>query len=84
MSLAERLYRLLRGQVSLLLSEGHSFARHYPVATVWYEHQLVVERKNRHMGDNAALMYGALAAVKAPKEAAKQFNKALTGLQNGE
>lgn len=52
---------------------------------VWYECQIVVERMNRQMADNAALMYNAMAAVKAPKQdVAKQFHKSLTRLQNGE
>ena len=83
--MAERLYRALRGQVSLLLSEGHTAARRYPIAMVWYESQIVVERMNRQMADNAALIYGAYGAVKAHKsEVAKQFHKSLTRLQNGE
>lgn len=52
---------------------------------VWYESQIVVERMNRQMADNAALIYGAYGAVKAHKsEVAKQFHKSLTRLQNGE
>lgn len=52
---------------------------------VWYESEIVVERKNREMADNAALTYSAMAAIKAPKQdVGKQFHKTLTELRNGE
>lgn len=50
----------LRGQVSELISEGHSDAPYYPVAFIWEEMALVVERKNRELANQGVIMHSAI------------------------
>lgn len=64
--------------MSLLLSEGHADARHYPVAVVWSEARIVRERNNnRRLRDTAVtqLVLSSLFGKKAAKELEKLLNK---------
>lgn len=64
--------------MSLLLSEGHADARHYPVAVVWSEARIVRERNsNRRSRDLALeqLLLSTLFSKKAGKELEKLLNK---------
>lgn len=73
-----RFYLGLRRDVSLLLSEGHADARHYPVAVAWSEARIVRERHaNRRSRDAAVtqLVLGTLFSKKAGKELEKLLNK---------
>lgn len=70
--------------MSLLLSEGHVHASRYPLATVWYEAQLVRERVNGRIATETILMHAAMIAVIAPKGAGqKNLDKLLKGLRDG-
>jgi len=73
-----RFYLGLRRDVSLLLSEGHSEARRYPVVMVWNEARIVRERHaNRRARDSAVtqLVLSTLFSKKAGKELEKLLNK---------
>lgn len=50
----------LRGQVSELISEGHSDAPDYPVAFVWEEISLIADRKNREMASQGTILHSAI------------------------
>lgn len=47
--------------MSQLLDCGHSEAGNYPIGMVLDEHQLIVERINRHHGTNAIMMRAVMA-----------------------
>ena len=70
----------LRGQVSLLLSEGHRHAWSYPVGMIWDEVSLVVDRKNRDHATTAILLNLAVSAVLSEK-AGKNFSKQIEKLR---
>lgn len=64
--------------MSLLLSEGHADARHYPVAVVWSEAHIVRERNGNRRSRDAAihqLVLSSLFGKKAAKELEKLLNK---------
>lgn len=42
------------------MSEGHTDAPDYPIAFVWEEIQLVVDRKNRMLASEATVMHAAI------------------------
>lgn len=69
--------------MSLLLSEGHAYARHYPLATVWYEAQIVRERINNRMVTETTLMHSAMSAIISEK-AFPNLKKRLKDLLNGD
>lgn len=69
----------LRRQVSLLLSEGHPLARHYPLPMLWLEATLVERRHCQRMAVEASLVQGAAASV-LDKKAAQAFRKQLREL----
>jgi len=71
-------------EVSLLLAHGHAHARHYPLAMVWSEAQLVRERVNNQIATEVTLMHAAMVAIMAPKGAGvRSLNKMLKRLRNG-
>lgn len=75
----------MRASVSLLLSEGHKDARRYPIATVWYEAQLVRERVNQRIATEATMMHAVAVAVMAPKgRGNKHLQKLFKDLRNGD
>lgn len=64
--------------MSLLLAEGHAYARRYPVAMVWTEVRFVRERNsNRRIRDTALtqLTLATLFNKKAGKELKVMLNK---------
>lgn len=73
-----RFYLGIRRDVSLLLSEGHSEARRYPLGMVWTEARIVRERNtNRRVRDAAItqLVLSTLFSKKAGKELERTLNK---------
>jgi hypothetical protein len=73
----------IRRQVSLLLSEGHADAPHYPIGMVWDESRLAVERINRFHATQAVLTQQAVASILS-RDGQKEFKKTITGLnENG-
>lgn len=67
--------------MSLLLSEGHRYARHYPVAVVWSECRIVREREARRAQANAVIMQTTIASLFS-KEGGKALEKLLKGLDD--
>lgn len=67
--------------MSLLLERGHVDAAFYPVAVVWEEHQLVVERINRDHATTTTLMQAVMtAAVATFGKQGRSASKALNDL----
>ncbi len=50
----------MRGQVSHLVEAGHADAPDYPIAMLFEEVELVVERENRRLATEASLMKAAI------------------------
>lgn len=50
----------LRRQVSLLLANGHADAPDYPVAFIWEETQLIVERDNQMLANHGTMLNAAV------------------------
>lgn len=46
--------------MSELVSEGHNEAPNYPIAFVWEEVQIVVDRKNRMLASEATILQAAI------------------------
>ena len=63
--------------MSLLLAHGHVAARRYPLATVWYESQIIRERVNNQLVTESTLMHAMLGAVISPKDSARTNYKKL-------
>lgn len=73
-----RFYHGLRRDVSLLLSEGHAEARHYPVAVVWSEARIVRERNSyRRTRDTAITQHVIASAFDSKKKVGKELKKLL-------
>jgi len=68
--------------VSLLLDHGHPKAMHYPIAMLWDESELVVERLNSQAITEAILFQMAAGSLLS-KDAAREFKKMVTGLNDG-
>lgn len=66
----------------MLLAAGHVHARSYPIATLWYEAQLVTERVNNLVSTEMVLTHAAMAAILS-KESVKHFDKLLKRLRDG-
>jgi hypothetical protein len=71
----------LRGDVSLLLAEGHTEARHYPIGMVWAEQGFVRRRIHDRMATEAAVMQATIASVLVGGEHLKEV---LEKLRHGE
>jgi hypothetical protein len=69
----------LRGQVSQLLSHGHTDAPFYPVGMVWDEARLVERNVNRLEATRATLLQMAVSSVLS-EEAGKEFKKVIERL----
>lgn len=68
----------------MLLANGHPSARRYPIATVWYEAQLVQERINHQTNTEVTLMHAAMVAIMAVDgKGTKHFEKLLKELRDG-
>lgn len=72
----------LRRQASLLIEHGHSQARRYPLAMLWEESQLVVERINQMEVTRAILLQHAAGSI-VSKKGQKAFQKLLKELSPG-
>lgn len=70
-------YRHCRATVSLLISEGHTAARHYPLAYMWAEARFAIARQNSRMSTEASLM---LTVITAAISDGKPMEKALRRL----
>lgn len=68
----------------MLLAEGHSYARLYPVATVWAEAKITKRRKNALMTTEASLLQLAVADLLGTKKRGEsQFVKTIKELNDG-
>lgn len=72
----------LRTQVSLLLANGHPNAGSYPIGRLWLESEIVVERINKHLADEALMTQLAVSTLMS-EEAGKTFNERIKDLTNG-
>ena len=79
MTPAQRYYRNLRIDASLLRSEGHGSPNRYPIATLTYEAQLARERVNAKLKTEAVLLQGAIFSALS-KSAGREFQKTLKKL----
>jgi len=68
------------------MAAGHPDAANYPLAMLWDEAELLVQRQNNHMITAAVLMQGAMSStgMTATKESVKRFTELIKGLDNGE
>jgi hypothetical protein len=69
--------------VSLLLSEGHPWARDYPIAVVWSEARIVRQRQANKAAQETVLMQMTIGSVFDAK-AGKQLSAILKGLGQSE
>ena len=69
----------IRRQVSMLLSDGHVYAPHYPIGMVWDECLLAVERRNIAHATQAFLIQLAVSSILS-KDSAKEFRKEIKRL----
>lgn len=74
---------MVRERVSLLLSEGHTHARRYPLATVGMEAEIVRRRINNRMVTESTLMQACIATVMNGKEGTRHYNKLIKELNRG-
>lgn len=68
------------------MERGHQDAPFYPVAKVWEEHQLIVDRINRDHATNTTLMQAVMTAAvasfgKGGRKASKALNDLIKELQ---
>lgn len=66
----------MRRDVSLLLSEGHPQARHYPIAMVWSESRIVRQRNAARVKRDTVVLQMAIAS-NFGKKAGKQLETLL-------
>lgn len=66
---AIRFYQGLRRDVSLLLSAGHTDAKHYILATLWSESRIVRQRQAMQIQQEAMLVQAAITSVLAGDKA---------------
>lgn len=66
----------------MLVSDGHSDAPDYPIAFMWEEHELAVERQNYRIATEATLFKLALGTAVAAfaKDGGKSANKHFDGI----
>lgn len=67
--------------MSLLLSEGHTDAQHYPIGMVWDEARIIVERQNGAHATTAILTQLAVVSVLS-KEGQREFKKTIKRLND--
>lgn len=70
---------ILRESVSVLLGNGHPFARRYPLGLLLDEARLVNNRINRHNATSAMTIRMAIASI-LDKDAGKEFQKMILEL----
>jgi hypothetical protein len=73
----------VRGQVSLLLSEGHRFAQHYPLAMVGAEAAIARRRINGKLVTESTLMQACIGAVMNGKKGGAHYRKLIKDLNRG-
>lgn len=66
--------------MALLVSEGHTYARHYPVCIVWTEATIAQSRINQHLATEAVLVQGAILSALG---GGKEFGKLIKELTRG-
>ena len=69
--------------MSLLLSEGHSHAREYPIAVVWSESRIVRQRNAMRAKLDTSLMQMVIGSV-FDKKAGKQLSDILKRLDESD
>lgn len=72
----------LRTQVSLLLANGHPNAASYPIGRVWLESEIVTDRINKHIADNALMTQLAVSTILS-ESAGETFHDRIKDLTNG-
>lgn len=70
--------------VSLLKSEGHVQAHHYPIWMLWEQLEVVRRRLNAQTRSQATSMLVAFAAVNGGRKGMKAFKEYLEKLGDGE
>ena len=66
--------------MSLLLSEGHRFARHYPLGHLWSETEFARRRNNQRISTEAVVMQAVIASALA---GGKHLENVLRRLESG-
>lgn len=74
---------MVRAQVSLLLSEGHRFAQHYPLATVGVEADIARRRINSKIVTESTLMQACIGAVMNGKKGGAHYKNLIKDLNRG-
>lgn len=69
--------------MSLLLSEGHTAARHYPLGVLWTEIKIARRRINSAHVTGSLLMQACIGSVLGGKSGATAYNKLIKELSNG-
>lgn len=70
--------------MSLLLTEGHTHARKYPLAVLWQESQIARERLNQQVVTNTVLLDAVVTAhMTKGKKGRENLTKLLKELGNG-
>lgn len=67
----------------MLLSEGHSSARLYPVGVVWAEGQIARRRINHLLASEGIIMQAVVGSVMNPKAGGKAFQKLIKEMTSG-
>lgn len=67
----------------MLLSEGHSSARLYPIGVVWAEGQIARRRINHLLASEGIIMQAVVGSVMNPKAGGKAFQKLIKEMTSG-
>lgn len=67
----------------MLLSEGHSGARNYPIGMVWTEAQIAKRRINHMLASEGIIMQAVVGSVMNPKAGGKAFQKLIKEMTSG-
>lgn len=78
-----RFYLGVRRDVSLLLSEGHPWARQYPIAEAWSEARIVRQRLAFRRRQESSLMQMVVGSL-FDRDAGKQLAKILKRLDESD
>ena len=66
----------------MLLANGHPDAPSYPIGRLWIEAEIVVDRINKHLADEALLTQLAVSTLMS-ESAGETFNDRIKDLTNG-
>lgn len=68
----------------MLLAEGHTAARRYPIGMVWVEADIVRRRINHMLASESVVFFQMLGAVLNGKTGGKVFQKTIKELTDGD